>query len=50
MALLGLEDMNESEIDSLMSLIPEAAFQRIAIGTPCVNKEGKIFSVVGVFS
>ena len=49
-SLLGIEDMNESEIDSIMSLIPEAAFQRIAIGTPCVNKEGKVFSVVGVFN
>ena len=49
-SLLSIEDMNESEIDSIMSLIPEAAFQRIAIGTPCVNKEGKVFSVVGVFN
>ena len=33
-----------------MSLIPEASFQRLAIGTPCKNKEGKIFSVLGVFN
>ena len=31
-----------------MSLIPEAAFKRMAIGTPCVNNKGKVFSVVGV--
>ena len=38
------------EIDSIMSLIPEAAFKRMAIGTPCKNKEGKVFSVVGVLN
>lgn len=48
-ALLGIQDLSESAIDSVMSLIPEAAFQRMAIGTPCVNKEGKVFNVVGVF-
>lgn len=42
--------MSEHEIDSIMSLIHEASFQRISIGTPCVNKEGKVFNVVGLFS
>ncbi len=40
--------MKEDELDSLMSLIPEAAFQRIAVGTPCINKDGKSFQVLGV--
>ena len=49
-ALMLIQDLSEVEIDSIMSLIPEAAFKRMAIGTPCVNKEGKVFSVVGVMS
>lgn len=49
-ALMAIQDLSESEIDSIMSLIPEAAFKRMAIGTPCVNKEGKVFSVVGVMN
>ena len=32
-----------------MSLVHEASFQRLAIGTPCMNKDGKVFSVLGVF-
>jgi len=40
--------MNEDQIDAIMSLIPEASFQRIAIGTPCINKDGKTFNVVGM--
>lgn len=47
---MAIQDMSEIEIDSVMSLIPEAAFKRMAIGTPCVNKEGKVFSVVGVLN
>ena len=31
-ALMGIESLTEAEIDAIMSLIPEAAFQRIAIG------------------
>ena len=49
-SLMAIQDMSEIEIDSVMSLIPEAAFKRMAIGTPCVNKEGKVFSVVGVLN
>ena len=41
---------NEAQIDALMSLIPEAAFQRMAIGTPCMNKDGKLFTVLGVYA
>jgi hypothetical protein len=48
-SLMGIEDFSEPEIDSIMTMIPEAAFQRIAIGTPCKNKEGKVFSCVGIF-
>ena len=40
--------MNEDQIDAVMSLIPEASFQRIAVGTPCINKDGKAFNVVGM--
>ena len=41
--------MSESQIESIMSLVHECAFQRLAIGTPCINKSGKVFNVVGVF-
>ena len=47
-SLLQIEDMSEGQIEAIMSLVPEAAFQRMAIGTPCINKEGKVFNVVGV--
>ena len=43
-----LKDFNEAQIDAIMSLIPEAGFQRLAIGTHCINKDGKLFSVLGV--
>ena len=46
---MGIEDASEADIDSMMSLIQEASFQRVAIGTPCINKSGKIFTVLGVF-
>ena len=42
------EEFNEAQIDAIMSLIPEASFQRLAIGTHCINKDGKMFSVLGL--
>ena len=48
-SLIGLDNLTEAQTDSVMSMIPEAAFQRVAIGQPCVNKEGKVFSVVGIY-
>ena len=47
---MSIEMMDETEIESVMSLIPEASFKRISVGVPCQNKEGKIFSVVGIFN
>ena len=47
--LMGIEDATEFDIDALMSLIAESAYQRVAIGQPCINKQGKIFTVLGVF-
>ena len=32
--LTRVESMGESEIDTIMSLIPEAQFERLAVGTP----------------
>ena len=49
-SLMSIEMMDETEIESVMSLIPEASFKRISVGVPCQNKEGKIFSVVGIFN
>ena len=31
-SLIGLDNLTEAQTDSVMSMIPEAAFQRIAIG------------------
>ena len=42
------KEFNEAQIDAIMSLIPEAGFQRLAIGTHCINKDGKLFSVLGL--
>ena len=42
------EEFSEAQIDAIMSLIPEAGFQRLAIGTHCINKDGKLFSVLGL--
>jgi len=39
--------MNEHEVDSILTLIPEAQFERIAIGTPCMDNSGKRFTVLG---
>ena len=32
--LTRVESMGECEIDTIMSLIPEAQFERLAVGTP----------------
>ena len=32
-----------------MSLVPEAAFKTISIGTPCVGKENNSFTTLGLF-
>lgn len=45
--LESVQDKNEAQIDSIMSMIPEAAFLRLSVGTPCVNKDGKVFCVLG---
>ena len=42
-----IEKLSEPEIDSIMTLIPEAQFERIAVGTPCLDKDGKRFTVIG---
>ena len=39
--------MNEIEIDAVMTLLPEAQQERIAVGTPCMGKDGKRFTVLG---
>ena len=39
--------MNQAEIDAVMTLIPEAQFERMAVGTPCMDKDGKRFTVLG---
>ena len=43
-----IETLNESQIDAIMSLIPEAQNERIAVGTPCMSADGKRFTVIGV--
>jgi len=45
--LTRIESMGESEIDTIMSLIPEAQFERLAVGTPLLEKDGKRFTVLG---
>lgn len=42
-----IETMTETEIDTIMTLIPEAQFERMAAGTPCLDKNGKRFIVMG---
>ena len=42
-----IETMTETEIDTIMTLIPEAQFERMAAGTPCLDKNGKRFIVIG---
>ena len=39
--------MNIIEIDAIMTLIPEAQCERIAVGTPCLDRNGKRFTVLG---
>lgn len=40
--------MDEAEIDATMTLIAEAQFERMAVGTPCLDKDGKRFTVIGM--
>ena len=48
MSLLQVKDNSSAEIDTLMSLIPEMAFQTASTGSPCVNREGKSFTILGL--
>ena len=43
-----IDKFDESEVDAIMSLIPEAQFERMAVGTPCLDKDGKRFTVIGI--
>ena len=40
--------MDEAEIDATMTLIAEAQFERMAVGAPCLDKDGKRFTVIGM--
>ena len=40
--------MSEAEIDAVMTLIPEAQYERIAAGTPCMSSDGRRFTVIGM--
>ena len=42
-----IESMTETEIDAIMTLIPEAQFERMAAGTPCKDRNGKHFIAMG---
>lgn len=45
--MLNLQSMNPVEIDTIMSLIPEASPQMMSLGTPCVDQNGKTFISLG---
>lgn len=46
--LKGIDEMSEAEIDAVMTLIPEAQYERIAAGTPCMSSDGRRFTVIGM--
>ena len=49
-AILGrLAQMTELEVDTLFTLVPEAQFERVAAGTPCLDNSGKRFTVTSFF-
>ena len=47
MALLDLDNLSSSDLDTVMSFIPEASFRMMSIGTPCMSNEGKMFCSLG---
>lgn len=46
--LLRMDSMSEFEVDALWTLVPEAQFERIAAGTPCMDNNGKRFTVANL--
>lgn len=48
MRLLQIASGSNVEVDSVLSLLPEMACKSISIGTPCVNNEGKLMTVLGL--
>ena len=46
-AFLDLQSMTQSDIETIMSFIPETSFQLMTIGTPCIGNDGKTFSSLG---
>lgn len=40
--------MSALEVDAMWTLVPEAQFERIAAGTPCMNNKGKRFTVTSM--
>ena len=47
MALLDLDSLSATDLDTVMSFIPEASFRMMSIGTPCMSNEGKMFCSLG---
>ena len=48
MSLFDIQSKEPTEVDTIMSFLPEAAFRMMSIGTPCVGKDGKTFNLLGV--
>ena len=40
-----------AEIDSMLSIFPEMAFKRVAVGSPCISsRDGKMLTIIGNLS
>ena len=40
---------SEAQIDAIMSIVLESSIQDMSVGTPCINHEGKKFTILGLF-
>ena len=45
--MLDLESLSTSDLDTIMSFIPEASFRMMSIGSPCMSNDGKMFCSLG---
>ena len=44
----NINQLRESEIEAVMSLVHETSFLRLSTGSPCINQDGMTFTMLGV--
>jgi len=48
LVMLAVEEMSVSEVDAILSFLPEASVKSVSVGQPCIGKQGKQYRVLGL--